>query len=56
MKVIRCPLFLVDVDEAADYLFTEAGEATALRWRDELKRIGLALKRRTEKLGYWLVV
>ena len=39
MKVIRRPLFLVDVDEAADYLFTEAGEATALRWRDELKRI-----------------
>jgi plasmid stabilization system protein ParE len=38
MKAIRRPLFLVDVDEAADYLFVEAGETTALRWRDELKR------------------
>jgi plasmid stabilization system protein ParE len=38
MKVIRRPLFLVDVDEAADYLLTEAGEMIALRWRDELKR------------------
>jgi hypothetical protein len=38
MKATRRPLFLVDVDEAADYLFTEAGEIIALRWRDELKR------------------
>jgi plasmid stabilization system protein ParE len=38
MKAVRRPLFLVDVGEAADYLFTEAGEMTALRWRDELKR------------------
>jgi plasmid stabilization system protein ParE len=38
MKAIGRPLFLRDVDEAADYLFTESGEATALSWRDEPKR------------------
>jgi toxin ParE1/3/4 len=38
MKVIKRPLFLQDVEECADYLFAEAGEATALRWRDLLKR------------------
>jgi plasmid stabilization system protein ParE len=38
MKAIRRPLFLVDVEEAVDYLFTQADEKTALRWCDELKR------------------
>jgi plasmid stabilization system protein ParE len=38
MKTIKRPLFLADVNEAGDYLLTEAGETTALRWRDELKR------------------
>ena len=38
MKVIRRPLFLLDVEECADYLFVEAGEATAFGWRDSLKR------------------
>jgi plasmid stabilization system protein ParE len=38
MNAIARPLFLVDVEEAADYLFTEAGEKTATGWRDELKR------------------
>jgi len=37
MKTIRRPLFLVDVEEAADYLFSQADEKIALRWRDELK-------------------
>ena len=38
MKAVLRPLFLVDVDEATDYLFTEANESIASSWRDELKR------------------
>jgi plasmid stabilization system protein ParE len=38
MKSIKRPLFLVDLEEVADYLSTEADELTALRWRNELKR------------------
>ena len=38
MKAVLRPLFLVDVDDTADYLFTEANESTASRWRDELKQ------------------
>ncbi|HXS67321.1 MAG TPA: hypothetical protein VN761_00665 [Candidatus Polarisedimenticolia bacterium] len=36
MKAIRRPLFPVDVEEAADHLFTEAGEEVALRRRFDL--------------------
>ena len=50
MNAIRRPLFLVDVEETADYLFTEAGEATALRWKDALKRT-LALLREFPEIG-----
>jgi hypothetical protein len=49
MNAIRRPLFLVDVEETADYLFTEAGEATALRWKDSLKRTLVLLREFPEK-------
>jgi len=36
MKVIRRPIFLADVTDCADYLFTEAGEDVAARWKESL--------------------
>jgi plasmid stabilization system protein ParE len=50
MNAIARPLFLVDVEEAADYLFTEAGETIAIGWRDELKR-ALKLVRDFPEIG-----
>lgn len=50
MKAIRRPLFLVDVEETADYLSSEAGEEVALRWKDALRRT-LALLRRFPQIG-----
>jgi plasmid stabilization system protein ParE len=45
MKVVKRPLFLLDVAECADYLFTEAGEEVAPRWKDSLeKTIALLVK------------
>jgi toxin ParE1/3/4 len=50
MNTIRRPLFLADVEEAADYLFTEAGENVALHWQDALKRT-LSLLRDFPEIG-----
>ena len=36
MKVVRRPVFLLDVADAADYLTTEAGEAVTRRWKESL--------------------
>ncbi len=38
MKLTFRPQFLVDVDECADYLTTEAGETVALAWYESLKK------------------
>lgn len=50
MKAIRRPLFLVDVEQTAEYLSAEAGEDVALRWKDALSRT-LALPRRFPQIG-----
>lgn len=45
MKVLKRPLFLLDVADGADYLFTEAGEDVARRWKEALDTtIGLIAK------------
>ena len=45
MKVVKRPLFLADVAECADHLFTEAGEEVARLWKDSLdKTIALLVK------------
>ena len=36
MKVLKRPVFLLDVADCADYLFTEAGEDVARRWKESL--------------------
>ena len=38
MKVLKRPVFLQDVADCADYLFTEAGEEVARRWKQSLDR------------------
>ena len=38
MRVLKRPVFLLDVSECADYLFTEAGEEVARRWKDSLDK------------------
>ena len=36
MKIVKRPVFLLDVADAADYLFTEAGEDVARHWKESL--------------------
>jgi len=36
MKVRKRPLFLSDIEDCADYLFTEAGEEVARQWKESL--------------------
>ena len=36
MKVVKQPIFLLDVANCADYLFTEGGEDVARRWKQSL--------------------
>jgi plasmid stabilization system protein ParE len=38
MKVLKRPVFLLDVADCADYLFTEAGEDVARQWKQCLDR------------------
>lgn len=38
MKLVYRPLFLADVEQCADYIFTEAGEAVAVAWYAALKK------------------
>lgn len=44
MKIIWRPLFVVDVEQAADYFSTEAGEETAIRWQNSLNTTLVLLK------------
>jgi plasmid stabilization system protein ParE len=45
MKVVKRPVFLLDVADCADYLFTEGGEDVARRWKESLdKTIALLSK------------
>lgn len=36
MTVTKRPRFLLDIEECAEYLFVEAGEDVARRWKDAL--------------------
>jgi plasmid stabilization system protein ParE len=36
MRVVKRPIFLLDVADCADYLFTEGGEEVARRWKASL--------------------
>ena len=38
MKLVYRPLFLADVEQCADYISTEAGEAVAAAWYAALKK------------------
>ena len=38
MKLVYRPLFLADVEQCADYISTEAGEAVAAAWYQALKK------------------
>ena len=50
MKVDKRPVFLLDVGDAADYLFTEAGEDVARRWKESLDQT-IALITRFPEIG-----
>jgi len=50
MRLRRRPVFLSDVEECADYLFGEAGEEAARRWRDSLDST-IALIARFPEIG-----
>jgi plasmid stabilization system protein ParE len=38
VRIVKRPVFLLDVEECADHLFTESGEIVAGRWKDALER------------------
>ena len=50
MKVTRRPQFLTDLEEAADYLQTEAGDLVVARWRESIRRT-IKLVKQFPKLG-----
>jgi plasmid stabilization system protein ParE len=50
MKVRKRPVFLSDVTECADYLFMEAGEEVAQRWKHSLDKT-IALLSKYPELG-----
>ena len=50
MRVRKRPVFLSDVEDCADYLVTEAGEAVARRWKASLDRT-IALISRFPEIG-----
>ena len=50
MKVVKRPLFLVDVADCADHLFTEGGEDVARRWKLSLDK-SIALLSRFPEIG-----
>jgi plasmid stabilization system protein ParE len=50
MKVIKRPVFLLDVADGADYLFTEGGEDVAQRWKESLDKT-IALITRFPEIG-----
>ncbi len=50
MKLVYRPLFLADVEQCADYISTEAGEAVAAAWYAALKK-ALEHIQRTPEIG-----
>jgi plasmid stabilization system protein ParE len=50
MTVVRRPIFLLDVADCADYLFTEGGEDVARRWKQSLDKT-IALLTRFPEIG-----
>lgn len=38
MKAVKRPAFISDVQDCADYLFTEGGEQVARRWKRSLEK------------------
>ena len=48
MKLVYRPLYLADVTECADYLFTEAGEPVARAWYQALKDALVNLRQNPE--------
>ena len=36
MRIVKRPIFLLDVADCADYLFAEGGEEVARRWKESL--------------------
>lgn len=50
MKVVKRPVFLSDVADCADYLFTEGGEEVARQWKQSLDKT-IALLSRFPEIG-----
>jgi plasmid stabilization system protein ParE len=50
VKLVYRPLFLADVEQCADYIATEAGEAVAVAWYAALKK-SLEHIRRVPEIG-----
>ena len=50
MKLNFRPIFLTDIEDCADYLATEAGEAVVLEWQAALKS-ALAVIEQTPEIG-----
>ena len=50
MRVVKRPLFLSDVEDCADYLVSESGEAVARRWKESLNK-AIALISRFPEIG-----
>ncbi len=50
MRIVRRPLFILDVEDCADYLVTEAGEEAARRWKDALAKT-IALISKSPEIG-----
>jgi plasmid stabilization system protein ParE len=48
MNLIRRPIFLSDIEECADYLFEEAGEEVARRWKASLAETLLLISQHPE--------
>lgn len=50
MKLVKRPVFLLDVADCADYLFTEGGEDVARQWKASLDKT-LALIAKFPEIG-----
>lgn len=50
MKIVKRPVFLLDVADWADYLVTEGGEDVAQRWKQSLDKT-IALLSRFPEIG-----
>jgi plasmid stabilization system protein ParE len=50
MRVVKRPIFLLDVADCADYLFTEGGEDIARQWKRSLNKT-IALLSKFPEIG-----